>query len=62
VTTSDHEKPSLVLTHPGVSRERLASMVWQIPGAGVGIEIAALSSKESRDRMQVSITNRAYIE
>jgi hypothetical protein len=37
-------------------------MVWQIPGAGVGIKIAALSSKECRDRMHISITNRAYIE
>jgi len=51
-----------MLSHPGVSREHLASMVWQIPGAGVGIKIVALSSKECSDRMQVSIANWTPID
>jgi transposase len=34
--------PSLVLTHPEASRERLLSMIRQVPGAAVGIKIAAL--------------------
>ena len=31
-----------MLTHPEASRERLLATVWLIPGAGVGIKIAAL--------------------
>ena len=34
--------PTLMLTHPEVSRERLLDMVRQTPGAHMGIKIAAL--------------------
>ena len=34
--------PTLMLTHPEASRERLLGMVRQIPGAHMGIKIAAL--------------------
>ena len=36
------KNPTLMLTHPEASRERLFAMVRQIPGAHVGIKIAAL--------------------
>jgi transposase len=34
--------PSLTLTHPEANRERLLAMVRQVPGAAVGMKIAAL--------------------
>lgn len=34
--------PALRLTHPEASRERLLSLVRQVPGAAVGMKIAAL--------------------
>lgn len=34
--------PSLTVPHPQASRERLLSMIRQVPGAAVGIKIAAL--------------------
>ena len=34
--------PSLSLTHPGAKKERLLALAEEIPGAWVGIKIAAL--------------------
>jgi len=34
--------PSLMLTHPEATRERLLALVRKIPGAYIGIKIAAL--------------------
>jgi transposase len=36
------KNPTLMVTHPEVSQERLRAMIRQIPGAHVGIKIAAL--------------------
>jgi transposase len=36
------KNPTLTVTHPEASRERLVAMIRQIPGAHVGIKIAAL--------------------
>jgi transposase len=36
------KKPSLMLTHPDASRERLLALARKIPGAYIGIKIAAL--------------------
>src|SRR3990167_9814963 len=34
--------PSLTLTHPAATRERLLALADTVPGAGVGLKIAAL--------------------
>ena len=37
-----HEEPFLSLTHSGAKKERLLALAEEIPGAWVGIKIAAL--------------------
>lgn len=42
--------PSLMLTHPEASRERLLSKIREVPGAAMGIKIAALLLVEEGQR------------